>query len=665
MKIPHPTTIDFETDKIQPRPLYPPVPVGVSIKEWGKKAVYYAWGHATDNNCTKARALAALRQVWYTSDGLLFQNGRFDLDVAEVHLGLKPPTWDRVHDTLLLLFLHDPHAKELGLKPSAARILGMPAEERDAVADWLVANQPVAGIRITNSTSGQAKYPFGAYLAYAPGNSVVGPYANGDSIRTERLFAKLWPSIVERGMRRAYDRERQLSPILLDMERRGVRVDVERLRADVRRYTAWREKIALWLRKRLGVGPEVNLGSNDQLLAALQAKGLVDISVMGMTDGGKKGIPKVKMDKAAMEAGVTDKLLAAVLKYDSQLQTCLKTFMEPWLATAEASGGLIYTAWHAVRSDRKGGARTGRFASSPNFQNLPKEFAAIWAHQEAALLKALRKGLPKCPWSDLPDLPLCRGYIIPHEKGHVLGGRDYSQQEPRILAHFEDGELLAQYLANPWIDYHDNAKEHLERLFRRPFQRRPVKNINLGIIYGEGIAALALKNGESYNDTKALKEAIYAMYPGLKTMYGDMRARAKAKTPIHTWGGREYYCEPAALINGRIVEFDYKLVNVLVQGSAADCTKEAMIRYYAIKPAHHHLILTVHDELLLSLPAAELVWGLKLLQDAMESIEFDVPMLTEGEWSAANWAAMTVIDKKGKLVANLNLPRQAPRRMAA
>jgi DNA polymerase I-like protein with 3'-5' exonuclease and polymerase domains len=244
------------------------------------------------------------------------------------------------------------------------------------------------------------------------------------------------------------------------------------------------------------------------------------------------------------------------------------------------------------------------------------------------------------------------------EKDHVLAGRDYSQQEPRILAHFEDGALLAQYQANPWIDYHDNAKEHLERIFRRPFKRKPVKNINLGIIYGQGVASLALKNDESYEETKNLKNAIFEMYPGLKDMYSEMRRRAKAGEPITTWGGRVYYCEPPAIVNGKIMEFDYKMVNVLIQGSASDCTKEGMIRYYKIRPENHFLLMSVHDELVLSCPANELVWGLELLRQAMESVEFEVKILSEGAWSAKNWAQMADYDKKGKTVANSNIPPQ-------
>src|SRR3546814_829109 len=147
--MPKPNTVDFETHGIDARPHYPPVPVGVSIKPWGKKSRYYAWGHLQGNNCSWEEARAALLDAYDNPDGVLFQNGKFDVDVADVHLDVPIPAWDKIHDTQFLLFLDDPHQIELGLKPSAERLLGIPPEEQDAVGDWLVANQPNPGVKIS------------------------------------------------------------------------------------------------------------------------------------------------------------------------------------------------------------------------------------------------------------------------------------------------------------------------------------------------------------------------------------------------------------------------------------------------------------------------------------------------------------------------------------
>jgi DNA polymerase I-like protein with 3'-5' exonuclease and polymerase domains len=660
VKIPKVTTIDFETMGIEGRPDYPPEPVGVAIKPWGKKAKYYAWGHLRGaNNCTKEEASAALRAAYANPDGILFHHAKFDLDVAEVHFGLELPPWRHAHDTTFMLFLHDPHIRFVGLKEAAESILGQPPEERDAVADWLVENQPVEGVKISRSPKG--KEPYGKYIAWAP-PAVAGPYAIGDVDRTVRLFEHLYPSLAQREMLPAYDRERRLTPILLGMERSGIRVDLPRLRADVARYGDIVTRLDTYIKQRLGVDgdPEFNVDSGQQVVAALVAAGLADVAAMGITKTGK-----VKSDKNALDVGVADKVLSAVMKYATQLKTCLNTFMKPWLAMAIRSGGFIFTTWNQIRG-ADAGARTGRFSSTPNFQNIPKEFEPIFkeealAASQTAEERAAANRLPSCPWKDLPSLPLCRGYIVPYSKGHVLVGRDYSQQEPRILAHFEDGALLAQYQADPWIDYHDNAKFHLERIFNRPFKRKPVKNINLGIIYGQGVPSLAFKNGETVEATQDLKNAILALYPGLKDMGKDMKLRARSNQPIRTWGGREYYCEPPRIIDGRIQTFDYKMINVLVQGSAADCTKEGMIRFMEYVHRQHNrgwrMILQVHDEIVVSVPAGDLVECQEALREAMESVEFDVKILSEGSWSPDNWSVMKDFDKKGKRVAG-KLPPQ-------
>ena len=632
-KHPEPTGVDFETYKIEGRPVYPPVPVGVSIKKWGQQAYYYAWGHVNGvNNCTKAKAQKALIEAFACKDGILCHNAKFDMDVAEAHMGIKAPEWQMIHDTMVLLFLDDPHQAKIGLKPAAERVLGLPPDEQDAVANWLLKHQPVEGVKIGKGAT--SKHPPGAYIAYAP-PAVVDPYANGDLLRTEQLFAHLYPSIVERGMLKAYDRERKLLPVLRDMERTGIRVDQARLERDVTMYRRTLVKLDAWIRTKLDIE---NLDSGSQVIRALQDAGLLDVEKVGVTPGGQ-----LKSDKAALSAGVTDKQLAAALQYRTQLLTCLNTFMVNWLETAKLSGGLIFTTWHNLRGER-GGTRTGRLSSTPNFQNMPKEFEPLFDHEQ--------KGLPKSPIKDLPPLPLCRSYIVPYEPDDVLMGRDYSQQEPRILGHFEGGRLMEQYQADPWIDYHDNAKENLERIYQRPFKRKPVKNINLGIIYGQGAPSLAAKNGETVEETKKLKAAILNLYPGLQEMYREMRVRARSNQPIYTWGGREYYCEPPIMKNGRRIEFDYKMVNVLIQGSAADCTKEAMIRFYyhPKRRATWRMLLSVHDEIVLSVPLADLAEAQELLRECMESVEFDVKILSEGAWSPVSWGAMKDYDKKGKLI---------------
>jgi len=636
-KQPPPVTVDFETFGIDNRPTYPPIPVGVSIKWPGEPACYYAWGHPTHNNCGINEAITQLQLAWTHPGGVMFHNAKFDIDVAEIHLGLPPLPWNLVHDTMFLLFLHEPNEVQ-ALKPASARLLGLPPDEQDAVAEWLVEHQPVPGVKISRSP--KSEHPAGRYIAYAPGN-LVGTYANGDTERTEGLFNLLHQKIVDDGMGGAYDRLRRVLPILLKMERRGVPVDLPRLREDVANYNNQHDEVSAWILKRLKAGPELNLNSSEELVAALVKAGKVDQLMLGRT---KKGA--VKTDKDTLGNAVTDRVLLGMIKHRTQLGTCLKTFMRPWLATAEQSGGIIYTTWHQTKSTDAGGSngtRTGRFSSTPNFQNMAKEFDPIFRHETTDPKKA--KTLPLCPIPWLRSLPLVRGYIVPGA-GRVLVDRDYSQQEPRILAHFDGDQLQQAYLDNPWVDFHDYAKDELAKagLF---YERKPVKNTNLGLIYGMGVGKLAFKNNMSVDEAAKLKDAVLRLYPGLKEIYREMKRRAKVGEPIRTWGGRVYYCEEPKLVDGRLRHFDYKMVNTLVQGSAGDCTSEALIRFDEVAPEDYHILLQVHDEIVVSVPAKQIETGMELLRVAMEGVEFTVPMLSEGKTSTTNWAELKPYDKKG------------------
>lgn len=630
--------LDFETLPIANRPKYPPEPTGLAVLLPGKKPKYYAWGHPAGNNATLGEVRQLLTELVESGRPLLFHNEKFDLAVMFERLGVPLPHWDRCHDTLALLYLDDPRAHSLSLKPSAERYLGEPPEERDAIVDWLIEHQPVPDRKLGRA---HGKNYAGAYVCLAP-VELVGPYAIGDVERTLRLFRHLLPRVFERGMIEAYNREREMLFLTLAMEPQGVRVDTKRLTKDVEQYTDVMTRLDAWIRKKLKAS-SLNVDSDDELLQALLEAKALDTDRMNLTKTGK-----LSASKESLALGLVSQQLAHVLRYRAQLATCLRTFMQPWLQTASANDGLIYTTWNTLRSTESGdavGTRTGRLSSTPNFQNIPNEFEPLFHHE------ATGKGLPKAPF-ELPPLPIVRSYIIPYTPDEVLIGRDYSQQELRGLAHFEDGALLAAYLEDPWMDAHDFARDKIYEMLGKLYDRKPVKNTNFGLIYGMGVGKLAMKNNLTVEDAKELKDAILSIFPGLKALYKDMRRRAQANEPVRTWGGREYYCEPAKIVNGRIQEYDYKLLNLIIQGSSADCTKEAMIRYHRTKPVGHRLLMQVHDEILCSVPRRELRAGMEALKVAMESVEFDVPMLSEGYWSAKSWADHDLedFDKKGRVI---------------
>lgn len=613
-KLPRVVTIDFETEGIEGRPTYPPKPVGVSIlKPGAKKSVYYAWGHPCENNCDFETARNALLEVWESDAPLLFHHAKFDVDVAEVHMKMPTLRWERVHDTMYLLFLVEPHAPSLSLKPSAERLLGMPPEEQDAVKDWVLANVPEAKKKPST---------WGAYICRAPGK-LVGTYADGDVLRTKKLFDLTYPQVEELGMLGAYDRERRLMRVLLKNEREGVRADLDAMVRDRDIFTKAIETSDIWLRKRLKT-PELNVDSNEELAAALDKEGIVTEWVMTTT--GKKSTAKKNMTPEMFN----DQKVASVIGFRNRASTCIGTFLDNWIRMAENGGGRIYTNWNQVRQSHgndNSGARTGRMSSNPNLQNIPKG----WYDKDDGYVH------PK-HLKSLPELPLMRQYILP-DKGGLFLHRDYNQQELRILAHFEDGLLMQAYNDDPRLDVHTFTQNAIAEVSGIHLERRAVKILNFGMVYGMGLAKLAMGIHSTVEDAKRIKNAQGTAIPGLKALDKQIKDRGKAGMPIATWGGRLYLPEPPKKMpNGHLQTFEYKLLNYLIQGSAADCTKEAVIRFDEVRKDSRFLV-TVHDEINLSAPGKAVKQEMKILREVMQSVEFDVPMLSDGK-VGENWGSL-------------------------
>jgi len=601
------TYLDYETEAIDQRPKYPPEPVGFSLRRpsW-RKSKYYAWGHPVGNNCTKEQAASLLAEVWRSGDYIVAHNAKFEMAVSNERLGLPmlPPT--RVHDTMVLAYLVDPHAKMIGLKELAESRLGIPPTERDEVREWL----------ITNGFVNRAnKKGWGAFISKAPGD-LVGKYACGDTDRTKLIFEDLLPEVIKDGMLPAYQRERDLIPVLLENERAGVHVDVERLRTDVEMYSQALDKVAKLIFKALDSKP-FNLDSGEEVADALDRK-FPGIQ-WPLTPGGARSTSKDALQEVL--AGRPEQLYALFV-YQATVTTCVRTFMAKWLATAEETGGLIHTQWNSVAQSEGGGTRTGRLSSTPNFQNIPTLKSAGFVKAIALWEKYLKK-------LRLPPLPIVRSYIVADSPNHVILDRDFSQQELRVLAHFEDGEMMEAYRENPKMDLHDYAAEVISAQTGIALTRKETKGIAFGLLYGMGLASLATRLGVDMGTAKMLRKAYLDTFPGIKEIQKDLEFRARHGLPMTTWGGRRYFVEPPRIIGGKMREFGYKLFNYLIQGSSSDITKEAVLRYSETKK-HGRIVLTVHDQLVVSCHKKAWKAEMALLREAMEGIELGAPLISDG-----------------------------------
>lgn len=619
---------DYETEAIKPRPQYPPKPVSLALK-WPDQREFklMAWGHGADNNCTEKEARGELKRAYDSKYPIVWQNESFDLDVAETHWELPLPPLEKRHDTMYLIALENPHAPSFGLKESAARLLSIPPEEQDNLKAWILDNVPEAKRKPSE---------WGAYICRAP-YRIVKPYHKGDLVRTGKIFNHLYPLIVEAGMLDAYRRELKLMPILLKNARMGMPVDLDKLADDLPHMKEGVKKVDDWLRKRLG---DINIDSDKQLADALFDRGIV--TDFTLTPKGHRSVSKksLTIDK------FKDKKIYQALTYRGQMSTSISMFMEPWLELAgNSKEGLLHPNWIQVRSSKTGGdaqgARSNRIiCSKPNVLNIPKKWR-----------RAVTAGYVHPTFVKVPELPFMRTYVQPR-KGKRWGRRDYNQQEVRLFAHFEEGPVFEGFKANPRFDIHEGARLEEEAALvaaglRESLERDDAKTSVFGAFYGQGLTglmqALKLRDPEDRPVGQLIYKALHRAIPSIKGLSDQLKEIGEAGDPIRTWGGRLYYVEPPAYSEkyGRNMTFGYKLISYLIQGSGADVMKEALVRYYEHPKRSEDLIVTVYDEVNIDLPLS--VKGAKqemtLLRDCMQSVEVDLPMLSDGE-IGPNWGTL-------------------------
>lgn len=598
--------IDFETRPIEPlRPAYPPVPVGVAIKRDAQAPEYFGPGDMERE----------LRRVWESGEPLVFHHAAFDLAVATERCGLPMPGADRIHDTMILAFLNNPYEPRLDLKSLATSHLGMPNEDVSDLHNWVLAHareiEAEYGGKVTKKSVGR-------YICAVP-EAMRKRYALADAERTYGLWQVFSKRVESAGMWPAYERERALIPILLDSSRLGLRVDLLGLERACADYGRALETVDDYLRGRLGK-PELNLDANDDVIEALLSAGLLRPDTLKRTASGR-----FKADREALHPShLSDAELAQALGYRSRLATCLTTFLRPWCAQALLWKGRISTQWHQVRNP-EGGIRTGRIGSSDhNVLNLPKSFdGRDDGYQHPSFLA-------------VPELPLCRKFILPDE-GHVFLHRDFDGQELRVFAHFENGDLLAQYRANPGLDVHTYVKNVCERLAGRPLDRTKVKILNFTALYGGGLTAIASRLRVSPAEAAEFRRLHNNALPGRVILNEEIVRIVRRGGKIRTLGGRLYGMPPSSDGDDK----SYVLLNYLVQGSSADLTKQALLDWHESRlSSDTRLLTTVYDEINISAPLDVADAEMQVLRQAMERPRLQTPMLTKGK-RGPSWGELT------------------------
>lgn len=650
--------IDFETHPIEQRPKYPPVPVGLACILPGKIPSYAAWGHDSENGIfilkdDKLRKVDGDPKKWAAQhlkdavkcDSVLGHNiAKFDSEVSAVGMGVKIPD-RKIDDSLFSRFIVDPRAKSLSLKPAAEEVLGEPPEERDAVFEWLYEH----GLTSRKKVDGRYVYgskdnPAGKWIYKAPG-PLVARYAIGDCMRSRDLFEHDMEIIKRDGMEAAYQLELDVAPILRENERAGVRLDMELLRQDRAAYTAALVKVEAWLRKKLGAPAGINWDSDEEVATALRKSGQVKIFPKTATN--KDSVSKSRLTKEFFR----DESVYLALAYRSTVAYVMSQNIVPW---SESLDGRAYTSWDQVRGADKGGAKTGRITCS-KFANIIKDPTG---GKNPDYLVADDEKVRNLV--GLPPIPLARRYILP-EKGESFGHVDWSQQEIRITAHYEDGALAQAYRDNPKEDIHQYCTNLINSASGQAYLRGVIKHVNLRKFYGGGTEGLVthpmLRLDKVYHckldchhreDRCPAMNAAYKIdkdwaegLPDVVNLIKRLKGMYQRGLPIRTIGGRLYHCKPDGLAvkgprKGQMTNFSYMALNDLVQPSAADHLKQALVKWHKHPKREASMLGTVYDEINISAPKKVAKQQVRLLQDVMESTPLDVPYRTDGD-VRANW----------------------------
>jgi DNA polymerase-1 len=429
-------------------------------------------------------------------------------------------------------------------------------------------------------------------------------YAAEDAEATLRLHDRFAPALAaEPALERLFrDVEMPLLEVLLRMERNGIRVDIAFL--GVLRARFAEEMGALEVRIAAAAGEPFNVNSPQQLARVLFDK--LGLRPTRRTATGFSTDVGVLTELAELHP-----LPGLVLEF-RQLAKLQGTYVESLPALADPVTGLVHTSYHQAV------AATGRLSSSdPNLQNIP-----------------IRTELGR----------MIRRAFVPRAADHLFISADYSQIELRLLAHFSgDAALTAAFREGG--DVHRRTAALIAGVSESEVSgemRRRAKAINFGVIYGMGARALARQTGVTTREAAQFIEGYFGTYPGVRVWLEATRAAARSAGYVTTLLGRRRRLPEITSPNDRQRSLAERMaVNTPIQGTAADLIKLAMIRLdreLRSRRLASRLLLQVHDELLVEVPAAEAEAVVRLMRDCMESVwELTVPLTVEVH-QGANWA---------------------------
>jgi DNA polymerase I-like protein with 3'-5' exonuclease and polymerase domains len=436
----------------------------------------------------------------------------------------------------------------------------------------------------------------------------VGAYAEQDAVATLKLWQALKVELEDQELWHIWDIENGLIPCMLDMRTQGVRVDLDKAERNKKLIRKQSKLLRGKIEKEAGMEVDIWASASiqkmfDKLGMEYPRTEIKENEDTGKTTGGAPSFTKAWLNNHPAEIC---QQLVKLREYDKADATFIDSILR------HEHNGRIHTELHSTRRD-EGGTVTGRFSSSnPNLQQIPARD---------------------------PDIKkMIRGLFIP-EDGMKWGSFDYSSQEPRLLVHFAASvpSALRSHVVDNVVDEFNSGDVDLHQMVAdlAGLTRKQAKTVNLGIMYGMGVAKLADQLGIPAEDAKDLIKRHRSKVPFVKQLAdmatkqadknGQIRTLLGRKCRFHLWEplkfgvGKPLPHEEALKEYGKDIKraFTYKALNRLIQGSAADQTKKAMLDCYneGLTP-----MLTVHDELCFNIESQEQTARIK------EIMETGVPL---------------------------------------
>jgi len=566
------------------------VGIAVAVEGWSG---YYPIAHEGGGNMDKRIVLEWFKKVCATDAVKIFHNAMYDVCWIKSY-GI--PINGHMIDTMVMASLIDENRLWYSLNSVSFDYLGEVKNEKalkEAAESWGIDPK-------------KEMYKLPAMY--------VGSYAEKDAELTLELFKVLSREITKQNLTNIFDLETQLFPCLIDMKFKGVCVDIERAHKLKQQLSTQEEELLLSVKKETGV--------DVQIWAARSIAKVFDKLSLTYATTEKTGSPSFTKNFLSTHSNPVVKSIAKAREINKAHTTFIDTILK------HQHRGRIHADINPIRSDQ-GGTVTGRFSySNPNLQQIP----------------ARNKDLG----------PMIRSLFIP-EKNHKWGCFDYSQQEPRLVVHyaattepicFDDsvGSIVDKFKDNS-VDFHQTVANMAN------ISRTQAKTINLGLFYGMGKAKLQAELGlNTKEEAEELFNTYHTNVPFVRDLMNYTSKTAQTSGSIGTLLGRRCRFnkwEPNQFGMHKPMDFEeadrtygknrirraftYKALNKLIQGSAADMTKKAMVDLYREGVIPH---IQIHDELDISVESDD---AAKKIIDIMENaVSLEVPNKVDYE-SGKTW----------------------------